>query len=123
MLLTGTTHVSSPSSLLNSILIDKGPLGGDVAAHTAPYVRSNSLHSKFCVCRKKKFQYLTAFITKETFGVIENIGCLYLTQLHGDDVTLPLLMPYNKTQIMRVVAAISDLESNIFVGVAAGYPD
>lgn len=72
---------------------------------------------------KKKTSISVAFITKETFGVIENIGCLYLTQLHGNDVTLPLLMPYNKTQIMRVVAAISDLESNIFVGVAAGYPD
>lgn len=51
------------------------------------------------------------------------MGCLYLTQLHGGDVTLALLIPYNKTQIVRVVAAICDRESDIFVGVAAGHPD
>lgn len=36
MLLTGTTHVSSPSSVLNNILKDKGPLGGEVVVQTAP---------------------------------------------------------------------------------------
>jgi hypothetical protein len=36
MLLTGTTHVSSPFSSLNNILSDKGPLGGEVVVHTDP---------------------------------------------------------------------------------------
>lgn len=36
MSLTGTIHVSSPLSSLNSILTESGPLGGVVVVHTAP---------------------------------------------------------------------------------------
>uniref|UniRef100_A0A0A9ETT9 Uncharacterized protein n=1 Tax=Arundo donax TaxID=35708 RepID=A0A0A9ETT9_ARUDO len=39
IVLVGTSHFWSPpraAPLLNSILMDRGPLGGDTAAHTAP---------------------------------------------------------------------------------------
>lgn len=50
----GTSHVSPPrgAPLLNNILIDRGPLGGETAAHTAPWVRLRSWHVKFTVCIK-----------------------------------------------------------------------
>lgn len=54
MLFTGTTQDSSPSSSLNNILICSAPLGGEVVVHTAPWLRSNSLQTKFWVCKYQK---------------------------------------------------------------------
>lgn len=48
--LGGTSQVTSPSSPLNSILAERGPLGGIATAHTAPWLRSTSLHVKLSVC-------------------------------------------------------------------------
>lgn len=54
ILLGGTTHVSSPSSLpLSSILTERVPLGGDATAHTAPWLLSNNLHANFSVYNKQ----------------------------------------------------------------------
>ena len=53
IMLVGTNHFWLPpfgSLLLNSILMDRGPLGGETAAHTAPRVRLRSWHVRFTVC-------------------------------------------------------------------------
>lgn len=51
MSLLGAAHASSPSSPpLSSMRIESGPLGGETVAHTAPWLRSKSLHTWFWVC-------------------------------------------------------------------------
>lgn len=43
----------------------------------------------------------------------------YLTELHSGDILFALLIPYDKSQIMRIVAFLIDLYCDIFVRVAA----
>lgn len=52
--------------------------------------------------------------------VYESMKCLiYLTKLHSSDIFHPLLIPYDKSQIMRIVALLINLDCNILVWVAA----
>ena len=68
MLLTGTTQLSLPSSSpLRSILMDRGPLGGETTAHTAPWLRLSNLHVRFTVC-----MHITMIISKKKLVVLKN---------------------------------------------------
>lgn len=43
----------------------------------------------------------------------------YLAELHSSDILFALLMPYDKSQVMRVVAVLINLDSYIFTWIAA----
>lgn len=42
----------------------------------------------------------------------------YLTKLYGNVISLPLLIPYHKSQIIREAAALIYFDGNVFAGVA-----
>lgn len=43
----------------------------------------------------------------------------YLAELHSSDILFALLMPYDKSQVMWVVAVLINLDSYIFTWIAA----
>ena len=43
----------------------------------------------------------------------------YLTKLHSSDIFLALLIPYDKSQVIRVVTVLIYLDCYVFVRVAA----
>ena len=87
IMLVGTNHFWLPpfgSLLLNSILMDRGPLGGETAAHTAPRVRLRSWHVRFTVCIQpstglsdKNFNLHSCIF--KVFLNIHKIYCLFST--------------------------------------------
>lgn len=122
----GASHVSSPSSSpLSNILTDRGPLGGELVVHTAPWDRSKSLHVKLCVCIITTVSYDFKLVPN---AQVEKINILWLcmvtdedhlAELHGGDVLVSLLIPYDKGEIIRVAAALIDLDRYVLVRVAA----